>query len=665
VSIARPPFALYLRLVSAAGLLVLAIVLGAEGGSIGPLEAEFWVLAGLVLVGELFPIQVHGQVGVETFSTPFGFALLLIYGTAEVLVVQAACSLVADVIHRRPADRILFNVAQLSLSWAAAGAVLDLLGGSQLAHGEPLEANALPAMAASAVAFFAVNSGIVRTAEALVQDLPLAAHQREDLVFRGWSAGLLFGLGPPVAVIAQEWLYLVPLLALPMAAVGRASKQASVMERLAMYDTLTSLPNRSLLRQRGAAALQRARAGEHSVALLLLDLDRFRDVNDTLGRSQGDVLLVEVGRRLVSSSRGSDSVGRVGADQFALLLPEIQGRQDAVAAAANLLEELNRPLAVAGVTLRVDASVGIACFPAHGEDVDGLLQRAEAAMYRAKRAQSKIEVSAPELDEQAPLRLALVTSLKQALEAGLLELRYQPKVRLAGERLAGLEALARWNDPTLGAVPPSTFIPLAERTGLIRPLTDHVLQVALSDCRRWRSEGFDVPVAVNVSPRSLHDPGFPASVAAHLERAGLEGRALELEITEESLMGDQAQARSTLAELRALGVRMAIDDFGTGYSSLSYLSELRVHSLKIDRSFVTRMNVEPDSEAIVRAVIELARNLGLETVAEGVEDADVRTRLARLGCDCVQGFLISRPLPAGQLLGWMLSEGAGALGPRR
>jgi diguanylate cyclase (GGDEF)-like protein len=658
VSPGRLPFIHYLRLTSAAGVVLLASVLGAEGHAIGPLDSEFWVLAGLVLLGELFPIQVHGQEGVETFSTPFAFALLLIYGTPEVLLVQAAASAVADAAHRRPADRVVFNVAQLSLSWAAAGAVLALLGGAPLAHGEPLGAEDLPAMAAAAVVFFVVNSCIVRTAEALLQGVSLSAHQREDLLFRAWSAGVLFAIGPPAAVVAQKWLYLVPLLALPMAAVGRASKQASVMERLAMYDTLTSLPNRSLLRRRGAVELARARAAGRLVAVLLLDVDRFRDVNDTLGRFEGDVLLVEVGRRLVRLSRGTDIVARLGADQFVLVLPEVGDSRDAVGAAGKLLEELSRPLEVAGVTLRVDASVGIACYPEHGGDVDALLQHAEAAMYRAKRAQSRIEVSSPELDEEAPLRLALVTSLKQALEAGLIELRYQPKVRVASGLLVGVEALARWSDRTLGAVPPSTFIPLAERTGLIRPLTDHVLEVALSDWRRWRSVGFDVPIAINVSAPSLHDPDFPASIAAHLERAGVEGGALELEITETTLMGDHAQARSALAELSALGVRIAIDDFGTGYSSLAYLRELHVHALKIDRSFVARMDMESDSEAIVRAIIELARNLGLETVAEGVEDAAVRTRLARLGCDCIQGYLISRPLPTEGLLGWIRSEGA-------
>jgi diguanylate cyclase (GGDEF)-like protein len=623
------------------------------------------VLAGLILLGELFPIQVHGPKGVEnrllgeeTFSTPFGFAMLLIFGVPEVVLVQALCSLVADVIGRRPTERVVFNIAQLSLSWAAAGAALGLAGGTGLSSGEALDPEDLVAIALSAAVFFAVNSTLVRTAEALLQEVAILAHLRADLLFRSWSAATLFAIGPLVAVIAEDWLYLVPALALPMAAVHRASKQASEMEKLALYDSLTGLPNRSLVSQQLDRALRTAGAGRR-VAVLALGLDRFRDVNDTLGRDQGDALLVEMAERLGRSLRSSDRVARLGGDQFGVLLTGIGGADDAAGAARKILETLSRPLEVADASLSLDASIGIACHPEHGEAAELLLQRAEAAMYRAKGVQSRLELYEPELDDQAPRRLVLVTSLKRAIDAGLIEMHYQPKVELARGRAVGVEALARWSHPQLGPVAPGTFVPLAERTGLVGPLTNLALERALADSRRWRDAGVTLPVAVNVSAKVLLDHLFPEAVGARLAEAGLDGSALEIEITESTLMGDHVQARDALERLRAIGVRASIDDFGTGFSSLAYLRELPVHALKIDRSFIARLAGDPGAEAIVRSIIELARNLGLSTVAEGVEEPGDCDRLAALGCDAVQGFALARPMPSDAMLDWMLSRAAG------
>ena len=630
-------------------------------GSFGPLDLEFWLLAGLVLLGELYPIQVHGQTGEETFSTPFGFAMLLIYGAPQVALVQAVSSLIADLIRRRPADRIVFNLAQLTISWAAAGAVLDLLGGTGLSSGESLQADELPAITASAVAFFLVNSTLVRTAEALQLGIAVGAHLIADLLFRSWSAGTLFVLGPPVAVIAENWLYLVPVLALPMAAIHVASQQASEMERLALYDPLTALPNRALLNEHVAQAVRRASASDLGVALVTLDLDRFRDVNDTLGRPQGDALLVEVAGRLTGSTRAGDTVARLGADEFGVLLSAVADRAEAEATTHSLLKRLSMPVEVAGASLSVDASCGIAMFPEHGSDAALLVQHAETAMYQAKREQSRLEFYAREMDQEAPRRLVLVSSLKRAIDSRGIELHYQPKIELAGRRVVGVEALARWTDPGSGSVPPGVFVPLTEMTGLALPFTQLTLEMATSDCRRFRDAGCAVPVALNVSPRVLLDPGFPRSVEAQLRRAGLDGEALlEIEITEDSLMGDHAAARAALANLRAIGVRTSIDDFGTGYSSLAYLRELTVYALKIDQAFVTRRGTDSDSEAILRSIIELARGLGLETVAEGVEDLSDCDRLAALGCDCVQGFALARPMPADGVLEWMLARAEGA-----
>jgi diguanylate cyclase (GGDEF)-like protein len=646
---------LYLRLVTAAGAAVLVGVLLTGAGDIGPLDAEFWVLAALVLVGELFPIQVHGPEGEDTFSTPFAFAMLLLYGLPEVVVVQVAASLIADLVRRRPLDRIAFNVAQLALSWVAAGAVLEALGGTGLGGPEGLQASDLPAIAVCALVFFVVNSTIVRTAEALLQQTRIGDHLLGDLLFRSWSNATLFALGPPVAVIADNWLYLVPALALPMAAVHRAAKQASEMEHLALHDPMTSLPNRSLLLQRTDQALEQASAGEHEVALLILGLDRFQDVNDTLGRAQGDAVLREVASRLKRSVRTTDTVARVEGDRFGVLLTSLTNGADVAATTEKIVEQLSRQIDVAGATLSVDATAGIATGPTQGDSAEQLLQRAEAAMYRAKRTQSRLEFFSPELEEEAPRRLVLVTALKRAIDVRAIKLHYQPKIELARGRVVGVEALARWTDPVLGQVGPSTFVPLAERTGLAEPLTSLALQIAAADCRRWQEQGSFVPVAVNVSARVLVDPRLPELLEDQRRAFGLGDDAIEIEITESTLMGDHVQAREALSRLRAIGIRISIDDFGTGYSSLSYLRELPVHALKIDRSFITDLIHEPDSEAIVRSIIELARNLGLETVAEGVEDERVFERLENLGCDYVQGFALARPMPADAMLRWLRS----------
>jgi diguanylate cyclase (GGDEF)-like protein len=647
----RPPFNLYLRLVSAAGIAALAALAVVGIGDLGPSEAEFWVLAALVLLGELFPIQVHGP-GEETFSTPFAFALLLVYGLPEVVLVQVVATVAADVIRRRPADRIVFNLAQLSLSWIAAGLALEAVGGTGLENGEDLQASDLPAIALAAVVFFIVNSTLVRTAEALLQNSSITDHLRGDLVFRAWSAATLFALGLPVAVITTHWLYLVPLLALPMAAVHRASKQASEIEHRALHDTLTGLPNRALLLQATARALRSA-PDDQELALLVVDIDRFRDVNDTLGRAQGDAVLREVGARLKRSVRATDMVARVESDRFGVLLPGLARSGDAALAADKILEEVSRQLDVAGAALSVDATVGIACAPAHAQEAELLIQRAEAAMYRAKRAQSRREFFSLDIEDEAPRRLILVTALKRAIDMRAITMHYQPKLELAHRRVIGVEALARWTDPVVGPVLPTTFVPLAERTGLAEPLTGLALESAAADCRRWQNDGHYTPVAVNVPARVLLDPAFPDLVDGKRRTFGLDEGALEIEITESTLMGDHEQARRAITRLREIGVRTSIDDFGTGYSSLSYLRELPVHALKIDRSFIANLTDEPDSEAIVRSIIELARNLRLETVAEGVEDERICDRLIRLGCDYAQGFALARPMPAEAMRSWL------------
>jgi diguanylate cyclase (GGDEF)-like protein len=434
----------------------------------------------------------------------------------------------------------------------------------------------------------------------------------------------------------------------------RLERQAALTRHQALHDALTGLPNRVLLRDRGERAIAAARRHGGSVGLLLIDLDRFKDINDTLGHHQGDALLRAVATRLASVLRASDSVARLGGDEFAVLLPDLVGSDEAATTVAKkLLEALRQPFMVDELALEVDASIGIAASSDHEADVDTLLQRADVAMYVAKQTHAGTVEYAPELDVNSTRRLALLAELRRAIEQRTLAVHYQPKVDLASGAVQGVEALVRWNHPQFGPVPPSEFIPLAEGTALIHSLTTLVLETALLQQREWKALGHDLSVAVNLSARSLLDVDFPERVSALLTAHGVDPARLVLEITESTLMTDPARAQRVLRSLDALGVRISIDDFGTGYSSLARLKELPVHELKIDRAFVTSMQTIHSDAVIVRSTIDLARNLGLSVVAEGVEDCSVLNELSDLGCDAAQGYYLSRPVRAAELLSWL------------
>jgi diguanylate cyclase (GGDEF)-like protein len=645
------PLTRYVTAVSLVGCVVLGATV-VSGGDLPIGEPGFWVLAALVFVGELFPIQVHGQEGEETFSTTFGFALLFLFGFPAVVLVQALTSLVSDIRGRRPIDRILFNLAQLSISWLAAYLVLRALLGPGVATGAwSLEGVAAAFLAGAA--FFVANSTLVRIAEAIVLQVRVYRHLVADLGFRAWASGMLLGLAVPVAAMADYQLALVPLVALPMAAIHRSSRQASEMEHLALHDPLTGLANRSLFEQRAQAALASADKTGRGVAVLLLDLDRFKDINDTLGHRQGDALLLALAERLESSLRAGDAVARFGGDEFALLLRELPSAEQAEAAARAVIERLSAPLKVADIMLTIDASVGVACFPAHGADVDVLLQHADSAMYRAKGAHSGVELFCAELDAQSPIRLAMVTDLRAALDNQRLRLEYQPKLDLATLEVVGFEALARWDHPVLGPVPPQEFVQLAENTGLIGRLTDEVIRMATRDAAIWGRTGWPLPVAVNISAQSVLDDALLEALKAHLDRNQLPGEMCEIELTESVLMADPEKARVLLTSFRALGCSVSIDDFGTGYSSLAYLQRLHVDTLKIDRSFIRGIENDPDAIKIVQAIVELGHNLGISIIAEGIETTSNHESLLAMGCPVGQGYLFARPMPLQDLLSWL------------
>jgi diguanylate cyclase (GGDEF)-like protein len=421
----------------------------------------------------------------------------------------------------------------------------------------------------------------------------------------------------------------------------------------AVTDTLTGLPNRRLFQDRADQAINRARRQGERAAVMIIDLDRFKEVNDTLGHHCGDLLLKEMAHRLRGALRESDTVARLGGDEFAVLLP---GVSDAVAAervATVLGRVISEAIVVEGVSLDTEASIGISLFPDHGADVSELLQRADVAMYTAKSESLPFSVYGSELDDYSPERLALVGELRRAIEQGELVLHYQPKVRLTSGAPVGAEALVRWQHPERGLLPPSEFIPLAEHTTLIKPLTLYVLERALEECGRWQRDGHTLSVAVNISARNLLDGQFANAVAASLQRWGISADRLELELTETALMGNPVRAREVLRRLGATGVVLSIDDFGVGYTSLTQLKSLPIRVLKIDRSFVLNMSTNAADAMIVRSTIDLGHNLGLQVVAEGVENQEILDALRKLGCDVAQGFHIGRPMARAEFERWI------------
>jgi diguanylate cyclase (GGDEF)-like protein len=433
----------------------------------------------------------------------------------------------------------------------------------------------------------------------------------------------------------------------------RIERQAAENQHQALHDGLTSLPNRALLHDRIGQAIRHADRELVPAALAMLDLDRFKEVNDTLGHHYGDRLLVQVGRRLQGVLREVDTVARLGGDEFAVLLPRIGTADSAAIVARKLQAALENPFVVDGLSLDVEASIGLAMYPDHGEDPDELLQHADIAMYVAKETHTGFVLFDPKLDQHSPRRLTLLGELRQAIDTGQLVLHYQPKVDAHTQQVLGVEALVRWEHPTHGLIPPGDFIPLAERTGLIGPLTHYVLDAALQQCRAWQRTGHELSVAVNVSARRLLDLTFPDEVTALLTRWEVPARLLMVEITEHTIMADPAHALEVLGRLDKMGVQVSIDDFGTGYSSMAHLKSLPVHELKVDRSFVSQMVSNTRDAVIVRSTVDLGRNLGLRVVAEGVEDSRTLQQLDVLGCDAIQGYYISRPMPSDDLIPWL------------
>ena len=430
------------------------------------------------------------------------------------------------------------------------------------------------------------------------------------------------------------------------------------IHRLAYYDTLTGLPNRTLLSERLGEGIRAGQETNSPLALLLLDLDRFKDINDTLGHENGNRLLQQVAQRLQEALPQADTLARLGGDEFATILRGTDAGR-ALTAAHAILRALEQPFTLEGLSLDVRASIGIALYPGHGEDATTLLQRADVAMYLAKGGHDGYAIYSAERDQYSPSRLGLIGDLRQALTRDEFILHYQPEIALSSGRVCGVEALVRWQHPQQGMIPPDQFIPLAEHAGLIKPLTLWVLQEALREFHGRYREGLRLRVSVNLSARNLADPQLPGQVAGLMGTWGIPPDSLVLEITESTLMADPKVARELLLRLRNMGLQLSIDDFGAGYSSLSYLKTMPVNEIKIDKSFVMGGMRDQKDVALVRSTIELGHSLGFKVVAEGVEDQETLDRLIEFGCDLAQGYHISRPLPAADLTRWLRESPCG------
>lgn len=452
-----------------------------------------------------------------------------------------------------------------------------------------------------------------------------------------------------VVILLLAWLLL-------FRTVHRASQrlrdQAEENERLALHDALTGLPNRRLLSDRLDRAVASAQRSSKNVALMVLDVDRFKEVNDTLGHDYGDNLLVHVAQRIEEVLRDADTVARLGGDEFAVLAPNVGSIADAERLARRIHGVFDQPFVVGELVLHVDSSLGVALLPAHAEDGTELMQRADTAMYAAKSSHVGVFLYDPTSDGYSTERLLLLGDLRKALGTSQLFIHYQPKVDLSTNQVVGLEALLRWEHPTRGNIPPNEFIPLAESTGLIYGLTRYVLELVLTQMAEW--DAFDdrfsgLSVAVNLSARNLLEPSFAEYVEDMLASHQVDSARLELEVTESALIEDPVRSHEMLHKLAALGITLAIDDFGTGYTSMAQLEAMPLTTLKIDRSFVVRMADDPGGATLVKAMVDLAHEFGLDVVAEGVEDEEVTERLRDLGCDIGQGFLWSRPVHRDEL----------------
>ncbi|HEX8627521.1 MAG TPA: EAL domain-containing protein [Catenuloplanes sp.] len=638
---------------------------------VGSLPPAFWVMAALAVVVDAWPFTPADRRygGTVLPSVCLTFAILLAWGAGPAMVVQAVAVLAACWRHRRSPARVVFDIARFALAFAVADGVLLLAGGTAFALGARPQPTDVAWAVAAAAAWFALRYGIVAAAVRLRGGHRQWAAVRRGLVFELLSTGSLLLLSPVLLAGALASPALIALVVVPLYGLHRMVRLFAEHEQLARLDPLTGLANRKALL--GEAADQAARHAarralgfaDHHLVLLLLDLDGFKHVNDALGHAVGDRLLVAVADRLAGAVGPQELVARLGGDEFAVLAPRLDGPEAARRLADRLAAALREPVSLDGLPLDVDASIGVALYPQHGEDFVTLMRHAEVAMYEAKQRGDAIVLYTPESDHSSPERLSLLADLRRTLESdpgsggaddpGEITMYYQPQVAIGTGEVIGVEALLRWRHPRRGMVGPAELIRVAEQTAVMRLLTRRVVDDVVRQLAGWAAVGINVRAALNVSVRDLHTGEIVDQIETLLAEHGLPASRLQIEITEGALMADPHRVLATIARLDRLGIAIALDDFGTGYSSLQHLRRLPLAEVKVDRSFVLGMSTDADDAAIVRSIIDLAGALGLRVVAEGVEDERTWRLLHAAGCHAAQGWFHARPMPPAELVDWL------------
>ena len=636
----------------AVGLTIVVFALSKDG--IVPPSKGIYVaiFCGLLFIGESrtrwFRFGDGGQV---TPGWAFAFSIVLLGAPLVAIAAMAACTLFVDIRDDKSFTKIVFNAAQITASLAAGAIVLQLLNlGTPIVDADKLSYRwGIGIVVAGALVF---------TANGLLTCIVLALHYRTSLrsmmgrsFFLSISAdGALLALSPIFVVAIHFSLLMLPLLGVTALLIYQSTQQALRHAHEANHDGLTHLLNRRTFDNHLSGFLA-SNPDDVRGAILLLDLDGFKEINDRLGHQTGDMVLLGIAEQLTRSAPDSAVVARLGGDEFAVLIPDVGSEASTMAIVEQLRTELTRPIVVDGFPLSVGVSIGLAFAPTHGRTPEDLLSAADVAMYRAKRYRTGVESYRALGSRPERGRLGLLGELSHAIAADQLRIHYQPLTRFSDGTPNAMEALLRWQHPTLGQVPPGDFITLAEHTDLIGPLTQFVLTQATIDARAV--ERFDMRLSINVSARNLQDRRFPSSVLKALDEASLTPSRLELEITESAIASEPERSLFAISALREAGVRVAIDDFGTGYSSFSMLRDFTVDRLKIDASFVDGIAHSQRQQHLVKAIVSLAKGLGIETVAEGVETEQSWITLNNLGCDVAQGYLICRPVPLPELVEWL------------
>jgi diguanylate cyclase (GGDEF)-like protein len=636
-----------LELIGAATLIWLTS--GLDRWRTGPLL----VLTAFTIVSVLRDIT-DGASKVRVSGVPIGLTItVVLLGPGPAALLGAATMLVSWTRTRVAWPRLRNNIATFmwyplaaGLFFHAAVALLGL-GPDMLAYYLVVFATFVVALTVNFLGVFGFRSylygsSIIHWAREAV--IPIMSAELFSALLTMGAAYVAVGAGMAGIVLVGLALLIFQYL---IGELLKSKQRGEELRRMATTDELTGLPNREVFRRELDGRIASAKAHDENFGVMLLDLDRFKEVNDTLGHHYGDELLRNLGPRLAEAIGKGGLVARLGGDEFAVLPAEATGDTDELEAIAQrLIECVKQPVQVDEMTLVVGGSVGVSRFPRDGDDPHSLLRSADVAMYAAKEAHVSCKVYAAALDRHSVRRLSVLSEFRRALDTDEIVVFYQPIMQMDGTLVHGAEGLVRWQHPELGLLPPSDFIPIVEQTDLIAPLTRHVIQRAVIDCARWRRAGHDLTVSVNLSVRNLLDPDLPSLIAKLLGRHGLVPEALQLEITESMLMSDPDRSLDTLTALSRLGVGLSVDDYGTGYSSLANLRRLPIDELKLDRSFVSPMLSDENDLIIVRSTINLGHDLGLQVVAEGVEDEATLTRLADLGCDLAQGYHFSKPLPS-------------------